>query len=69
MKAKLITYEHSENGISLFVVPETEAERILLQGIWKHGQLRTCNGIADSSSQGFCVSWHFKDERTLNADD
>lgn len=40
MKAKLITYEHSENGISLFVVPETEAERILLQGLWKHGQLQ-----------------------------
>lgn len=60
MQAKLITYSHAENGISLFITPETDAERALLQGLWKHGQLKTCNGVADGSGQGFCVQWTFE---------
>ncbi len=57
MKTKLITYEHAVNGISLFVIPETEAERELLRGLWKHGEMKACNGVADNSEQGFAISW------------
>lgn len=63
MQAKLITYEHSANGVALFVTPETAAERALLRGIWQHGEMKTCNGIADNSGQGFCVHWYFKDDK------
>lgn len=59
MQAKLITYGHANNGLSLFVVPETDAERVLLRGLWEHGTLETCNGVADHSDQGFCVQWRF----------
>lgn len=59
MKAKLVTYEHAENGVSLFVVPETDEERELLRGLWKHGTLTKCNGVADQSGEGFAVTWKF----------
>ena len=57
MKVELVTYLAKSNGLSLFVVPETEAERVLLQGLWKHGTLAKCNGIADDSGEGFAVHW------------
>lgn len=62
MKCDLVTFEHSENGLSLFVIPETDTERKLLQGLWKHGKLEKCNGIADNSGQGFCIAWKLKDK-------
>ena len=68
MQVKLITYEHAANGVSLFVVPETDAERELLRGIWKHGQLSTCNGVADDSSQGFKIGWKMADETAKNVE-
>lgn len=55
MKVELISYEYSP-GVSLFVIPETAAERVLLQSLWKHGELSTCNGVADASEQGFRIS-------------
>lgn len=59
MKTKLITYNHSENGVSLFVVPETDEERELLRGLWRHGTLAIRNGVADQSGEGFAVTWKF----------
>lgn len=63
MKIKIITYEHAENGLSLFVTPETDEERQLLRGLWKHGKLETCNGVADRSEQGFCIAWKQKEAK------
>ena len=57
MKCELIIFDHAANGLSLFVVPETDAERVVLRGLWKHGELMRCNGIADDSGEGFCVAW------------
>ena len=57
MKTKLISYAHPDNGLSLFIVPETDEERSLLEALWRHGNLKTCNGVADRSSLGFCVAW------------
>jgi len=51
MRCELIIYSHSENGLSLFVVPETDTERQLLRGLWTHGELKTCNGVADRNSR------------------
>jgi len=62
MQAKLVTYEHSGNGMSLFIIPETECERALLQALWKHGEMKTCNGVADRSAQGFCIAWKLREE-------
>ena len=62
MKAKVIIYDHGENGISLFITPETDAERELLRGLWQHGEMKVCNGVADRTGQGFCVRWDFKDK-------
>jgi len=45
MNVTLVTYLAKQNGLSLFVVPETQVERVLLQGLWKHGTLEKCNGI------------------------
>lgn len=63
MKTSVVTYEHRTNGLALFVVPETDQERELLKGLWKHGELKTCNGVADGSTQGFCVSWALRDKQ------
>ena len=63
MKVKLTSYAHSVNGLALFVIPETDEERVLLKAMWKHGKMETCNGIADNSEQGFCVQWRPSDEK------
>lgn len=65
MRAEIVTYKHRENGISLFVVPETEAERDLLDGLWRHGKLATCNGVADGTGKGFAVQWRLEAEQTV----
>ena len=57
MKCELINFEHRQNGMALYILPETDVERKLLEGLWKHGALETSNGIADRSPQGFCVQW------------
>lgn len=62
MQVKLATYQHASNGVSLFVIPETEEERVLLRGFWKHGKMEVCNGTMDNSSQGFCISWRLQHE-------
>ncbi len=62
MKVELVTYEHRTNGLALFVIPETDEERVVLQGLWKHGELRMCNGVADGTEQGFGVHWQIGDK-------
>ncbi len=64
MKVKLATFVHCDNGLSLFLVPESDIERQLLQGFFKHGSLEKCNGIADDSEQGFCIQWRCKGAST-----
>lgn len=61
MKIKLNTYHHSDNGISLQVVPETDEEESLLRGIWKHGKLDVGHPCAERGSTGFYVKWQNKD--------
>ena len=63
MKCEIITYEQADNGLALFVVPETDAERSILQGLWKHGELTLCNGVADRSPQGFAVRWKTTEQK------
>lgn len=53
MKCKLTTYAHSENGVSLILEGETEVEKELLRGLWKHGKLAT--GTYDHM-----VEWKFE---------
>ena len=58
MKVELATFAHSNNGLSLYVQPETEAERQLLRGIWKHGKLEVVNSHGDDKSGiGFAITW------------
>ncbi len=57
MKAKLVHYQHKDNGLALYIVPESEIERAVLRAFWEHGKLETTNGIADNSEQGFAVRW------------
>jgi len=57
MEIKLVTFEHRSNGLAIYVIPESELERTLLQGFWKYGQLVTGNGIADGTGQGFSIRW------------
>jgi hypothetical protein len=65
MRCEVVVYEHRDNGLSLFVVPETDAERALLDGLWKHGELNTCNGVADRSSKGYCVAWKLTPDKQV----
>lgn len=44
-------------------IPETDAERILLRSMWRHGRMITCNGVADASSTGFAVAWRMGDDQ------
>ena len=59
MNVAIVTYVHPQNGLSLFVVPETPQERAVLQGLWKHGTLAKCNGVADGTGEGFAVHWEY----------
>lgn len=55
MKLKAITFEF-EPRIALYLVPETEIERTLLQSLWKHGKLELTHSMADNSGQGFAIT-------------
>lgn len=57
MKIEVFHGAHSENGISLYLVPETPIERSILSAFWRHGKLERTNGIADRSPEGFAISW------------
>lgn len=58
MKVDLTHYDHRSNGVSLFLIPETPIERKLLEALFKHGRLMTCNGIMDNSTCGFAIQWN-----------
>ena len=45
-----------EPYVSLYLVPETDQERVLLRQIWKHGRMEISNGCADRSGEGFCLT-------------
>lgn len=62
MKCRIVSYVHSSNGLSLFVVPETDAERELLRALWTHGELTRCNGVADDSGEGFSIAWKMEEK-------
>ena len=55
MKVKAVTYQF-EGRVSLYLVPETEVERSLLQSIWRFGKLELTNGVADRTGEGFAIS-------------
>ena len=40
MNAKIISYEHASNGLSIEIVPETDAERAVVHAIWNHGKIK-----------------------------
>lgn len=56
MNIKIKNYEHCENGISLQIVPETDAEEQLLKGIFKHGKLETGHPCKEFGNTGFYIS-------------
>lgn len=55
MRVELTGLEY-EAYVALYLIPETQAERILLSALWRHGEMRITNGVCDGSGQGFCVS-------------
>lgn len=55
MKADVTSYEHASNGLSLQLMPETEAEVELLRAIWKHGHLDTGHPCGAFGVTGFYV--------------
>ena len=40
MTSKIISYEHASNGLSIEILPETDAERAVVHAIWKHGEMK-----------------------------
>ena len=54
MKVKAMGYEY-EPYVTLYLVPETDEERVLLRQIWEHGELRVTNGCADNTGQGYAI--------------
>lgn len=55
MKVELTGLQH-EPYVSLYLVPETQCERVLLSALWRHGRLKITNGVCDGSGQGFAVT-------------
>lgn len=55
MKVKASGYE-LEHYVSIFLVPETDVERVLLRSLWKHGKMEICNGCADNTGEGFQIT-------------
>uniref|UniRef100_A0A6M3KUD4 Uncharacterized protein n=1 Tax=viral metagenome TaxID=1070528 RepID=A0A6M3KUD4_9ZZZZ len=54
MKVEASGYRYDER-ISLYLIPETDVERVLLRSMWKHGRLELTNGVMDRSGQGFAI--------------
>jgi hypothetical protein len=50
-----------EPGVTLYLVPETDVERVLLRDLWSHGRLELTNGVADRSGQGYAITACRKD--------
>jgi len=55
MKVEATGLEH-EHYVSIYLVPETQAERVLLRSLWRHGSMRITNGVCDGTGQGFCIT-------------
>ena len=55
MKVKAMSYV-LEPYISLYVVPETDVERVLLRCLWGNGRMELCNGCADNTGEGFAIT-------------
>jgi hypothetical protein len=55
MRIEAGSYVH-EDRVSLYLVPETDVERVLLRSLWKHGQLEILNGVMDNSGEGFAIT-------------
>jgi hypothetical protein len=55
MKVKAMGYE-LEPYVTIYLVPETDEERVLLRQIWKHGRMELSNGCADRTGQGYAIT-------------
>lgn len=55
MRVELTGLEY-EVYVALYLVPETQVERVLLSSLWRHGEMRITNGVCDGSGHGFCVT-------------
>jgi len=63
MKVELNIYEHSSNGLSLQIMPETQAEVVLLKGLWKHGKLYIGHPGNDKiGNPGHYIKWSQSDK-------
>jgi hypothetical protein len=62
MRVKLNIYQHSSNGLSLQLMPETQEEFVLLKGLWKHGKLKTGHPSDDKvGNPGHYINWDLKE--------
>ena len=43
MKIEAISYKY-EPGVTLYLIPETDVERVLLRSLWEHGRCELVNG-------------------------
>lgn len=55
MQARVYTYVHESNGIAVEVIPETEAEDVLLDSLWRFGKKEIVHSEANPSSRGYIV--------------
>lgn len=67
MKTKLKSYVHSENGLSLQLIPETEMEEGILTVIFKHGEMEITHSSGEQGKRGYSLSWMMTDENTKQA--
>jgi len=55
MKARIFAYVHAANGLSVEIVPETEAESAVLSAAWKHGYMDTAYSGEGPTTISFLV--------------
>ncbi len=58
MKVEVHGYEHVENGISIQLIPETQAEVTLIKVAWKHGKMKkdSCSSsLSAFTTEAFCI--------------
>lgn len=57
MKVQLYSYLHEGNGLSVEVLPETDAEDKLLSAMWKHGRLAVVHSSDNPrSTAGYVIT-------------
>ena len=55
MKTKLFRFKHEVNGLAVEIIPETEAEHVVLDALWEWGKMEIVSSSKNPIGKGYVV--------------